>query len=98
MRNCMGREPLPLVLAVLSAGCAMTDAVTRPIRSDSSGVERVVSSGIDQPLPWTFERQHIITGDELAGPLPNIWPGAVGSDLQGNIYVLDAPARRVIVF
>jgi hypothetical protein len=76
----------------------MTDAMSRSMRSDSSGVERVVSRSPDLPLPWTFERHYIVGAEDGFGALPRIGPAAVGADLQGNLFVLVASARRVIVF
>ncbi len=100
MRNLVAFLTFPLLLFAASAtGCALMDAANRTVRSDSSGVELVVSSATDRPLTWKFERLHVLGGkEEGVEAFYRVWPNSVGADRQGNLYVLDASAHRVIVF
>jgi hypothetical protein len=74
----------------------MVDSI---IRSDSAGVEIVVSPGVDQALDWTLEREFEL-GGESEGPESffSVSAGSVGTDGQGHIYVLDYQGRRVVTF
>ena len=68
-------------------------------RTDSAGVEIVVSGATDRPLDWQFRLLFTLGGaDEGPEAFFRVAPGLVGSDASGNLYVLDAPNARVVVF
>jgi hypothetical protein len=87
-------------LALAASACGAGD-VHRPLaeRTDSAGVEIVTSPGEDAPLGWTLERLFVLGGEE-EGPesFYQLYPGMVGTDRAGRIYVLDYNAHHVVVF
>lgn len=89
---------LPLALA--SSACGAGE-VRRPLaeRTDSAGVEIVISPGEDAPLGWTLERLFALGGEE-EGPesFYQLYVGSIGADRAGRIYVLDYHAHHVVVF
>ncbi len=95
----MQRFFLLMVIGTLLAGCQ--DGGERPSieASDSSGVAIVSVSGPDDPLPWSFEEEQRL-GGRPDGPKSfyRLPPAMVAADGQGNIYVLDAVASRMVMF
>lgn len=88
-----------LGLGVLPA-CADAGADSPTLeRTDSAGVELVVSRGADRSLEWTFEPR-LTLGGTVDGPESffDLSDRSVSSDADGNIYVLDAGNSRVLVF
>jgi hypothetical protein len=68
-------------------------------RSDSAGIEIVVSSGSDRVLDWQFNRLFELGGAE-EGPESffRVSPRLVRADAAGRIYVLDSENARIVVF
>jgi hypothetical protein len=90
---------LPLALALLTA-CAGDDSGPASVRTDSAGIAIVSYPGPDRPSALTFQEEFRLGGSESD---PNqsfyqVFQGTVGVDGQGNLYVLDAPGSRVLVF
>lgn len=88
-----------LFLAFTLAACA-GDSPEAGIRSDSAGIEIVRFPGGDRPARVALTEELRLGGSETD---PNqsffhVSRGTVGTDAQGNIYVLDMQARRVVVF
>jgi hypothetical protein len=68
-------------------------------RRDSSGVEVVVSSGVDMELNATYTPQFTLGGEEEGpGSFFQVNETLVGTDDAGRIHVLDREAYRVSVF
>jgi hypothetical protein len=68
-------------------------------RTDSAGVEIVVSEGSDRPLEWQFQRLFALGGaDEGPEGFFRVSPGLIGADASGRLYVLDPTNARVVVF
>ena len=69
------------------------------IRTDSAGVEIVLSPGVDRLLDWQFERVFSVGGVE-EGPesFYRVLSRMVDADAVGNLYVLDPQNARVVVF
>lgn len=86
---------LPLVLI----GCS-GDAPPASIRTDSAGIEIVRYAGPDREIRIDLTEEFRLGGSETD---PNqsfysVFRGTVATDAAGNIYVLDSPAYRVVVF
>lgn len=84
--------------ALLGAACAGTDHDARTaVRSDSAGIEIVISTGVDRPLDWRFVPDWTAGGDP-DGPTTfyRVTPNLVASDGAGRFYVLDAANGRVV--
>ena len=96
MRLAIGAMMAPFWIA---GACAPGDMADSVIRSDSAGVEIVVSPAEDQTLGWTLAREFDL-GGESEGPESffNVSAGSVAADGQGHIYVLDYQGRRVVAF
>lgn len=91
-------NPVRLLL-LAGAGCSGGDAASSAIRSDSAGIEIVVSAGLDRPL--TIEREPVfVLGGEDEGPesFYRVSAFTVGADAAGNIHVLWAADNVVEVF
>lgn len=69
-----------------------------PMRIDSAGVELVIGSARDRPLPWRLEPVASVGGvaDERFS-LTRLFPHDVAADGAGRIYVLDRSGHRVLV-
>lgn len=88
----------PVLLATLAA-CGGGDAVVGVIRADSAGVEIVTSPPEDRPLAWTFEEELRLGGaDDGPESFSSVNFDQVGADGAGDLYVLDRPSHRVVVF
>jgi hypothetical protein len=68
-------------------------------RTDSAGVEIVLSSGPDRALAWEFDRLFALGGSE-EGPESffRVGAGLVDADGSGNLFILDPQNARVVVF
>src|SRR5690606_34501458 len=86
-------------VVALAAGCGVSGSDDLVIRSDSAGIEIVTSPAEDRALPWTVEPRFSVGGAE-SGPASfyhvNHLTAAV--DDSGRIFVLDASAKRIVVF
>ena len=85
---------------VVAAGCSNDGTDTNLIeRSDSSGVEIVMSDAADRRLDWTLEPILTLGGKE-EGPeaFYEVTRELVSVDGSGNIFVLDRHNFRVIQF
>ncbi|MBE0595403.1 MAG: 6-bladed beta-propeller [Gemmatimonadales bacterium] len=68
-------------------------------RTDSAGVEIVVSGGSDRALDWQLTRLFELGGsDEGPESFFRVSAQRVGADGRGNLFVLDAENARVVVF
>ena len=67
-------------------------------RVDSAGVEIVTYAGPDVPLAWSFDSLFALGGADSGPQSFYQVNGAVGGDADGNIYVLDTSAKRIVVF
>ncbi len=86
---------------VLLAGCGLpeVDSVGEVVRSDSLGVEIVMSKGPDRPLRATAERLFVVGGeDEGFHSLFRIAETGIGGGPSGELVVLDPGNFRVVVF
>ena len=88
-----------LGLAWTFSGCVSERPDAGVIRTDSAGVEIVLSMGGDAPLEWSIERIFALGGEEV-GPqsFDIVTAGSVGIDAEGLIRILDLRARRILVF
>ena len=94
----MKRAWLP-VIGVLTAGCGGGDARPAVTRVDSAGVEIVTYDGPDVTLAWTFDSLFALGGsDEGEDSFYAVRGRVVRADAAGNLYVLDASAKRIVVF
>jgi hypothetical protein len=96
IRHAQSKLTLLTTLALYACG---GDAGTgRALRSDSAGVEIVRNTGVDQELPWTFEKV-LDLGGEVSGGLEfhRVHNTSVATDSAGLIYVLDAGNYRITV-
>jgi len=91
---------LALAAAPLVAGCGDGTATAAPVveRTDSAGVEVVMSRGSDLPLDWRFEEVLRLGGTDDGPEAFYEIGGNVRTDAAGNIYVLDGGNHRVVVF
>ncbi len=80
-------------------GCAGSTGADLATRTDSAGVEIVLSTAEDMPLPWEFEAQYTLGGEE-EGPESffRATVATVDADESGHLYVLDPASNRVVVF
>lgn len=84
---------------LLSVACGPRNGPDFVVRSDSAGIEVVLSGGVDRPLGWQIDSLFSLGGEE-DGPETffALTAAYVASDALGRIYVLDYGARRVVVF
>jgi len=68
-------------------------------RTDSAGVEIVLSSGQDRMLAWQFDRLFELGGAE-EGPESffRVGPSLVEADRSGDLFILDPQNARIVVF
>lgn len=87
------------VLWTVAGACGPGSEAGRVERTDSAGVELVVSEGNDVGLDWTAQRLFSVGGAE-EGPesFHMVTAGVLGSDSLGHLYVLDPQSHRVVVF
>ncbi len=85
-------------LYALSA-CATEGDESAVQRTDSAGVEIVLSAGSDRVLDWQFHRLFELGGSE-EGPESFFRVSArrIGADASGNLFVLDPENARIVVF
>lgn len=94
----MQRSWLPAV-ALLAGACGTGDGRPAVTRADSAGVQIVTYAGPDVPLAWTFDSLFALGGSEDgADAFYEARRGLVRGDSAGNLYVLDASAKRIVVF
>ena len=87
-----------LVGALAACDSAGSDA-TPADRADSAGVEVVTNRGGDRELGYTFTPLLTLGGkDEGPESFFRVGRGRADVDASGNIHVLDADAKRVVVF
>lgn len=81
------------------AACTAAREESAVQRSDSAGIEIVVSGGPERELAWQFQRLFTLGGEE-DGPEAffRMAPGLIGSDAGGNLLVLDPTNARIAVF
>ncbi|HKJ93758.1 MAG TPA: hypothetical protein VJ957_11385 [Longimicrobiales bacterium] len=96
------RAVLPFIVMSVSsllAACGGGGSGSTLTRADSAGVEIVTSGAKDVVLDWRFEPRFTLGGAD-SGPQSfyRVWPGSVGADSAGWLYVLDSEAKRVVVF
>lgn len=102
MRRRVARRGHPAAFAasLVIVACAPGEATpASALRTDSAGVTIAVNDSVDRPLAWTFTERFSLGGEE-SGPASfySLWSQAVDVDAAGNLYVLDAPNHRVVVF
>lgn len=95
MRSVAGAVALSFVM-----GCGATpDTNSQPVRTDSAGVEIVLSSEDHRLLDWRMEEEFSIGGrDEGPEGFYQVFKGGVDVSRDGQIFVLDASHHRVAVF
>jgi len=89
-----------VTVAALVAGCQPGETShMSAVRSDSAGVEIVVSPGADLALDWRFTPRLRLGGEE-EGPVSfyEVSAGAVAVDRSGRILVLDRANMRLVAF
>lgn len=87
------------VLAITGCGAGERTGGVHVERTDSAGIEIVTTEGADRTLELSLERLFTLGGEEEGPESFYFLPvGAVGSDGEGRIYVLDLTDRRVVVF
>lgn len=81
------------------AACTTARDESAAQRSDSAGIEIVVSGGPERELAWQFQRLFALGGAE-DGPEAffRVAPGLIGSDGGGNLFVLDPTNAHIVVF
>lgn len=89
-----------LAVAVLLTACGTEPGASdRVQRTDSAGVEIVVSAGEDRTLPWRFDPVWRAGGaDDERLALPALAAHEVSGGPDGKLFVLDGAGRRVLVF
>ena len=96
------RRMIPSLLLSLSLAinaCGSADTSSDVIRTDSAGIEIVVSSGINRPLEWGFHEEFSLGGtDDGPESFYRVSLGSVRADAQGNLYIMDGANSRVTVF
>ncbi len=96
-----GRAWLALPVVCGLGSCASGDGTTPSVEvvSDTvDGVERLTYSAAAGPqLSWTVDTVAVIGAafGEGAYQLGEVWPGGLGGDAEGNVYVLDRMANVV---
>jgi hypothetical protein len=82
------------------AGCERAPDEPAPAeRADSAGIQIVTNRGPDRPLALTFTKRFVLGGkDEGPESFFRVATGDVGIDGAGNIYILDAQAKRIVIF
>ena len=87
------------MLALTTVGCGAEPDLTTVLRTDSAGVEVVVSRVEDRVLDWRLERAFSLGGrDEGPESFYTVSARSVATDSAGKIYVLDTGGFRVLVF
>lgn len=87
------------ITAWFLAACSSGDSSVAVTRTDSAGVEIVVSHGRDRVLDRTFTPTVRIGGaDTGAASFYDISAGMVAADTAGRIFVLDRQAFRISAF
>jgi hypothetical protein len=93
------RRGAPTALATLcvAAACSDTNVPDHAIRTDSAGVEIVVSSAGDRKLSWQLVPERTFGGED-EGPLAfyRVSAARVAAGPDGVVYVLDAANSRVV--
>jgi hypothetical protein len=90
---------LAFAAATVLAACSGSDAGAAVTRSDSAGVEIIISHREDRLLDWTFTPATRIGGaDSGAASFYEISASQIATDSAGRIYVLDRQAFRVSAF
>ena len=68
-------------------------------RTDSAGVEIVLSTGADRILDWQFERVFAVGGaDDGPESFFSVSSRLVRADAAGNLFILDRQNARIVVF
>jgi len=81
------------------AACGTSDADHGTQRADSAGVEIITYSGPDRMLDWRFEPTFTLGGEDTdEESFYELSAAYVGTDADGNLYILDTSAKRVVVF
>jgi hypothetical protein len=103
----MDRHAMCQLSAVLCFGagfsglpaCAGNSDAAAVQRTDSAGVEIVLSGGSDRTLDWQFNRLFELGGaDEGPESFYRVAARLVGAAASGNLFVLDIPNARIVVF
>jgi hypothetical protein len=86
-----------LIASACDKGASDADTAAA-VRTDSAGVEIVLSQGDDRPLSWVLEPVAEIRSDSAGAGLFNPSADLVRTDAAGRIYILDRDANRILVF
>jgi hypothetical protein len=88
-----------LLGALILAACGGGDRRALATRVDSAGVEIVTYGGPDVALDWQFDSLFTLGGAD-SGPQSfyQLRGGVVRADVAGRLYVLNASAKRIVVF
>lgn len=83
----------------LLSACDASPAATPVERTDSAGVEIVVSGGGDRPLDWRLEPEFTLGGrEEGEQTFYRVTASTVDVDSLGRIHVLDSDNSRIQTF
>lgn len=86
-----------MLFALLACGEA-TEPVTT-VHTDSAGIDLALTGPTDDSLAWSFRVVRTLGGDDPdEESFFAATPGLVGADRNGNLYVLDGAAHRIVVF
>jgi hypothetical protein len=104
LARCEKQRAVARVLAAVAVtswltGCASGAPDAAVVRTDSAGVDIVLSRGADRALDWQLEEVLRIGGrDEGPQAFFRVRAGGVATDAAGNIYVLDVGDTELRVF
>jgi hypothetical protein len=88
------------VLAFVALAACQGERAPVSLRTDSAGVEIVRYPGADRPAPFSFVEDFRLGGSETIPEQSffQVSAASIGSDARGNLYILDSPGNRVLVF
>ncbi len=94
--------PVPLQAALLLVCCACSrpdDAPTDTVLTDSAGVTIAATSATDRVLPWRFDEEFTLGGEESGpGAFTSASTRTVQTNGRDRIVVLDAANDRIEIF
>ena len=95
--DCKATRILLVTALLVAAGCNGTDP-DATVRTDSSGVEVVRTSGRYRSISWTFEPEFTLGANDGEGMYGRVRQHTVQVSPDGHIFVLDTDAKRVYIY